>query len=66
MESFRFPSRTELADALGMSSVHVNRILQIYRAQRFWTFNGTTFTSPITRRLSVPAVSILLFALHEK
>jgi CRP-like cAMP-binding protein len=32
---FPFPvTQAELADALGMSSVHVNRILQTYRAQR--------------------------------
>lgn len=40
-ESFTFPiNQTELGDALGLSAVHVNRVLQDLRAENLFTWQG--------------------------
>jgi len=37
-------TQSELADTLGLSVVHVNRVLKILRAQRFILLEGHTVT----------------------
>jgi len=39
--SFNFPiTQMQLADALGMSAVHVNRVLQELRSENLFTWQG--------------------------
>jgi CRP-like cAMP-binding protein len=51
--AFVFPiTQTELADALGMSTVHVNRVLQELRSEGLVTWQGQSVHIPVLEQLA--------------
>jgi len=52
-DHFRFPvTQSQLGDALGLSSVHINRTLQELRAEKLIVWNGPVVTIPSLEDLS--------------
>ena len=45
-------TQTDIGDAVGLSAVHVNRMLQQLRCQNLITYNGNTFAIPDWERLA--------------